>query len=45
MTTLLLGYKRASELAKIERIKASDDTIRLIDKVIIESKPYISDYI
>ena len=45
ITTLLLGYKRASELAKIERIEATDETIRLIDNAIIECKPYISDYI
>ena len=45
LTTLLLGYKRASELARIERIEATDETIRMIDKAIIESKPYISDYI
>jgi len=45
LTTLLLGYKRASELARIERITASDETIRMIDNAIIECKPYISDYI
>jgi predicted acetyltransferase len=45
LTTLLLGYKNAMELAKIERIEASDETIKMIHNVLIEGKPYISDYI
>ena len=45
LTTLLLGYKRASELARLERITASDAALRLLDNALISEKPYISDYI
>lgn len=45
LTTLLLGYKRATELARLERITASDAALRLLDNVLIAEKPYISDYI
>lgn len=45
LTTLLLGYKRASELAKLERIEADDTTLQLLDKAVPFEKPYISDYI
>ena len=45
LTTLLLGYKRASELAKLERITASDAALRLLDNALIAEKPCISDYI
>ena len=45
LTTLMLGYKRASELVELERIDADRDTIRLLDKIFIYKKPYISDYI
>ena len=45
LTTLALGYKRASQLATIERIEADKNTIRLLDKIFIYDKPYISDYI
>ena len=45
LTTMSLGYKRASQLATIERIEADKKTIRLLDKVFTYDKPYISDYI
>jgi predicted acetyltransferase len=45
LTTLLLGYKRAPDLAALERIEASDETIELLDAAVIRKKPYISDYI
>ena len=45
LTTLLLGYKRAPDLAALERIEASDETIELLDAAVIRRKPYISDYI
>lgn len=45
LTTMLLGYKRPSELAKIERIQGAEDDIALLEKAIIHKKPYISDYI
>ena len=45
LTTLLMGYKRASELTKLEKIQADEETIRLLDNNLIYEKPYISDYI
>lgn len=45
LTTLLLGYKRAPELFKLERIDASVEAIRRLDGLIVREKPYISDYI
>lgn len=45
LTTLLLGYKRASQLQRLERIEADEDTLRLLDRAVMHEKPYISDYI
>lgn len=45
LTTMALGYKRASQLAEMERIEADEKTIRILDKMFINKKPYISDYI
>lgn len=45
LTTLLLGYKRASKLAKLEKIQADRGTLRFLDSMVIQQKPYISDYI
>lgn len=45
LTTLLLGYKRAPDLALLDRIEASRETIELLDDVLIRKKPYISDYL
>ena len=45
LTTLLLGYKRAPDLAALERLEANEETIELLDAVVIRKKPYISDYI
>lgn len=45
LTTLLLGYKRASELAALGRISADPETLQLLDHVLLHKKPYISDYI
>lgn len=45
LTTLLLGYKRAPDLAALERLEASEETIELLDAAVIRKKPYISDYI
>jgi predicted acetyltransferase len=44
MTTMLLGYKRPSYLAKIGRIEASKETINMLETSIIHETPYISDY-
>jgi predicted acetyltransferase len=45
LTTLLLGYKRAPDLLTLDRIHASEETIELLDDVLIRKKPYISDYL
>jgi len=45
LTTLLLGYMRASELAELEHLRADEETIRIIDNIVIDRKPYLSDYI
>lgn len=45
LTAFFLGYKRAPELAELDLIRADEETIRLLDNVIIRKKPYISDYI
>lgn len=45
LTTLLLGYKQASQLCDLERIQADAETIHFLDYAVIYKKPYISDYI
>ena len=45
LTAMLLGYKRAADLARIERIQGDKATISLLDKIIIHTRPYISDCI
>lgn len=45
LTTMLLGYKRATDLAKLERIQGGEEDISLLEKAIIPKRPYISDYI
>ena len=45
LTTLLLGYKSAAELYRMGRIKASEQTVRQLDDVLLHESPYISDYI
>lgn len=45
LTTLLLGYKTASKLYRMGRLNASEQTVRLLDDVLLHEMPYISDYI
>lgn len=45
LTTLLLGYRRASELYDLGRIETDAATLELLDRAVIARKPYISDYI
>lgn len=45
LTTLLLGYKRASELQKLEHLQATPAVVRLIEQALLQEKPYLSDYI
>lgn len=45
LTTLLLGYKTAAKLHRMGRIRAEEETIRLLDDVLLHEMPHISDYI
>lgn len=45
LTTLLLGYKTAAQLARLERIAGSEEAIHALDEAILHRMPYISDYI
>ena len=45
LTTMLIGYKRATELHRIGRIKGSLSDMERLDEVLLHQIPYISDYI
>lgn len=45
LTTLLLGYKTATQLYRMERIKGDLETVHRLDDAIFHESPYISDYI
>lgn len=45
LTTLLSGYKTAAKLHRMGRIQADEQTIHLLDDVLLHETPYISDYI
>lgn len=45
LTTLLLGYKTAKQLWRMERIQGDEYSIKRLDDVILHEVPYISDYI
>lgn len=45
LTTLLLGYKTAMKLYRVERITGDEQSVRRLDDVILHESPYISDYI
>lgn len=44
MTTMLMGYKRPEYLVKIGRLKASAETVDMLEDAIEQQTPYISDY-
>ena len=44
LTTMLMGYKRPTYLAKIERIRTDRRTLRLLEEIIPDGQPYFSDY-
>lgn len=44
LTTMLMGYKRPSYLAKIGRFQANEATIDMLERLIIRQIPYFSDY-
>lgn len=45
LTTLLLGYKTATQLWRMERIEADEESIAKLDDILLHESPYISDYI
>ena len=45
LTTLLLGYKTAAKLYKLDRIAAHPDAVARLDDLLLHEMPYISDYI
>lgn len=45
LTTLLLGYKTAAQLARTERIRGSAEAVQRLDDVLLHEVPCISDYI
>ncbi|MCR8656446.1 GNAT family N-acetyltransferase [Paenibacillus endoradicis] len=44
LTTMLMGYKRPTYLARIGRIQADDNSIELLEQWIRQEHPYFSDY-
>lgn len=44
LTTMLMGYKRPSYLARIERLHTDRRTLRLLEEMIPDGQPYFSDY-
>ena len=45
LTTLLLGYKTATQLHRLERIQGNIESIQAMDEILMHECPYISDYI
>ena len=44
LTTMFMGYKRPSYLRRVERLKAGNDAIRILEDIIPIEQPYFSDY-
>ncbi|WP_054024303.1 enhanced intracellular survival protein Eis [Bacillus sp. FJAT-28004] len=44
LTTMLMGYKRPTYLARIGRMQADDTSIRILEQLINQERPYFSDY-
>ena len=45
LTTLLLGYKTPQYLAEMERLAATPEALRVLERVLPREKPHIADYI
>lgn len=45
LSTLLLGYMSAAQLARLERLRAEPEAIEALDEILIHEIPYISDYL
>lgn len=44
LTTMLMGYKRPTYLARIGRIQADEATVQFLEGLIRPEHPYFSDY-
>lgn len=44
LSALLMNYRSASYFADLERIKATQETIRMLENIIPSQEPYFSDY-
>lgn len=44
LTTMLMGYRRPSYLAKLERLSTDKKTLRSLEQLIPQGEPYFSDY-
>ncbi len=44
LSAMLMGYKRPSYLARIERLRTDKRTLRLLEEIIPDTQPYFSDY-
>lgn len=44
LSTMLMGYRRPSYLARIERLRTDRRTLRLLEEIIPDGQPYFSDY-
>lgn len=45
LTAILIGYKTASRLYKLDRIIGSNEAVNRLDDLLLHEMPYISDYI
>ncbi len=44
LTTMFLGYKRPTYLKRVERLKAGENAVRILEDIIPIEQPYFSDY-
>ncbi|WP_306979578.1 GNAT family N-acetyltransferase [Alkalicoccobacillus murimartini] len=44
LCTMLLNYKRASNLKEVGRLTASEETIQYLERIIPDNEPWFSDY-
>lgn len=44
LTTMLMSYRSPSYLHKIERLRADENTLEILEQIIPDNQPYFSDY-
>lgn len=44
LSTMFMSYRSPSYLSRIERLKADDDIIEILEQIIPDNQPYFSDY-